>query len=165
VIVWEFSQFFQTLDKIINIHKDEPKAKAVCLNTNFNAMITRLIKVPALVLLLVTVMTAACQSQSAQEEGFQDLTVSEFKAKMAEDGVVVLDVRTPRETAEGMIEGAQEIDFRAADFDEQISTLDKNATYLVYCHSGGRSSSACTMMKDMGFEHVYNLVGGYQRWK
>ena len=84
---------------------------------------------------------------------------------MTEEGVIILDVRTPGETADGIIEGAQELDFRADDFREQLSSLDKEAKYLVYCRGGGRSASACSMMKEMGFEDVSNLVGGYQRWQ
>lgn len=117
--------------------------------------------------LLLALMTASCQSSpntDTTNEGFQDLNVSEFKQKMETSGVVVLDVRTPEETAEGMITGAQELDFRAPDFQEQLEKLDPDKTYLVYCRSGGRSSSACSMMEEMGFKDVYNLVGGYQRW-
>ena len=78
--------------------------------------------------------------------------------------VVILDVRTPGETAAGMIEGAVEIDFRGDNFKDQISALDKDKTYLVYCKSGGRSASACEIMQEMGFEKLYNLDGGYTRW-
>lgn len=127
-------------------------------------MITGTLNKPLLYLFLIVVMTASCQSTAQQEGSFQDLTVSEFEAKMAEEGITLLDVRTPAETAEGMIEGAQEIDFRADDFQEKLTELDKDGTYLVYCRSGGRSASACSMMQEMGFKNVYNLVGGYQRW-
>ena len=127
-------------------------------------MITGTINKPLLYLFLLVLMTASCQSTAQQEGGFKDLTVGEFEAKMAEEGVVVLDVRTPGETAEGMIEGAKEIDFRAEDFQAQLEQLDKDATYVVYCRSGGRSASACSIMQEMGFKDVYNLVGGYQRW-
>ena len=127
-------------------------------------MITGRINKPLLYLFLLVLMTASCQSAAQQETSFKDLTVSEFEAKMAEEGVVILDVRTPGETAEGMIEGAKEIDFRGEDFQAQLEELDKDATYVVYCRSGGRSASACSMMQEMGFKDVYNLVGGYQRW-
>lgn len=127
-------------------------------------MITGTLNKPLHLLFLIVIMAAGCQSEPQGEASFKDITVSEFEAKMAEEGIVLLDVRTPEETAEGMIEGAQEIDFRADNFQEQIAGLDKDATYLVYCRSGGRSASACSMMQEMGFENVYNLVGGYQRW-
>lgn len=134
-------------------------------------MITSWKNLSLLSYLLLALMTASCQSSpntdtdtDTTNEGFQDLNVAEFKQKMETRGVVVLDVRTPEETAEGMIAGAQELDFRAPDFQEQLGKLDPDKTYLVYCRSGGRSSSACSMMEGMGFKSVYNLVGGYQGW-
>ncbi len=146
---------------------DGEKVSTVCINTKFNTMITSWKNLSLLTYLLLALMTASCQSSSgsdASKEGFQDLNVAEFKQKMDTRGVVILDVRTPAETAEGKIAGAQELDFRAPDFQEKLGKLDPNKTYLVYCRSGGRSSSACSMMEGMGFKGVYNLVGGYQSW-
>lgn len=128
-------------------------------------MITILSKPSFFILLLFTVLYFGCQSSSASSKGYQDLEVGEFAEQMSEEGVILLDVRTPEETAEGMIEGAQEIDFRADDFQDKIAELDKDAKYLVYCRSGARSASACGIMKDLGFSDVSNLVGGYLAWK
>jgi rhodanese-related sulfurtransferase len=93
-----------------------------------------------------------------------DLAVAAFAEKMDTPDVVILDVRTPGETARGMIIGAREIDYRAADFAERVAELDRDKTYLVYCQSGGRSSSAVSAMSEMGFKNVYNLLGGYGAW-
>ena len=152
--------------KKIHICKDGEKVSTVCINTKFNAMITSWKNISLLSYLLLALMTASCQSANSETstEGFQDLNVVEFKEKMDTRGVVILDVRTPEETAEGKIDGAQELDFRAPDFQEKLGQLDRDKTYLVYCRSGGRSSSACSMMDEMGFTNVYNLVGGYQGW-
>lgn len=109
----------------------------------------------------------SCNSQTenkAQTTGYQDLNVAEFKAKMAQPGTVVLDVRTPEETAEGKIEGAVEIDFEGQNFEAEIDKLDKNKTYLVYCRSGGRSSQASELMAEKGLKNIYNLTGGYLAW-
>lgn len=78
--------------------------------------------------------------------------------------LIILDVRTPGETAEGMIDGATEIDFRSDNFQNRLSKLDKSKPYLVYCRSGGRSGKCVSMMKEMGFQKAYNLDGGYMRW-
>ncbi|MCB9338754.1 MAG: rhodanese-like domain-containing protein [Lewinellaceae bacterium] len=108
---------------------------------------------------------AACQSQSGDSTtGFQDLDVAAFKAKMSEPGIVLLDVRTPEETAQGKIEGAVELDYNAPNFEQEVAKLDKDKTYLVYCRSGGRSSSACEVMHGQGFTKLYNLKGGYMAW-
>jgi rhodanese-related sulfurtransferase len=105
-------------------------------------------------------LLAGCSSSSSA----LDLGASEFSAKVAEAGVKTLDVRTPGEFAEGHIEGAQLIDFQSGNFENEISSLDKNATYAVYCRSGNRSGQAVKVMHDAGFHNVYNLNGGVIDW-
>jgi NADH dehydrogenase len=48
--------------------------------------------------------------------------------------------------------------------ENEISTLDKNGTYAVYCRSGNRSGQAVAIMHDAGFHNVYNLNGGIIDW-
>ena len=92
------------------------------------------------------------------------MNVTEFSAKIAEAGVITLDVRTPGEFAEGYIEGARLIDFQSGNFENEIASLDKNATYAVYCRSGNRSGQAVKIMHDASFHDVYNLDGGVIDW-
>jgi rhodanese-related sulfurtransferase len=92
------------------------------------------------------------------------MNVSEFSQKIKEAGVVTLDVRTPAEFMTGHIEGAQNIDFESGNFENEISTLDKNGAYAVYCRSGNRSGQAVSIMHDAGFHNVYNLEGGVIDW-
>jgi len=92
------------------------------------------------------------------------MNVSEFSKKITESGVVILDVRTPGEFAEGYIDGAHNIDFQSGNFENEIATLDKNATFAVYCRSGNRSGQAAKIMHDAGFHNVYNLEGGVIDW-
>lgn len=106
---------------------------------------------------------SSCTSQTPSE-GYTNLDVAAFKAKMAEPGIVLLDVRTPEETAEGMIEGAGQLDFEAANFEAEVDKLDKSKTYLIYCRSGNRSGQACELMAEKGFKSLYNLKGGYIAW-
>lgn len=79
--------------------------------------------------------------------------------------VKFLDVRTPEETAEGVINGAIKIDFRGDKFEEKLDQLDKEKSYIVYCKSGGRSSKTAEIMKQTGFKSIYNLEGGYSAFK
>ena len=80
-------------------------------------------------------------------------------------GFVVLDVRTPREFADEHIPGALNLDFFNESFDDILSILDTNRTYLVYCGVGGRSGQSLAMMKELEFKEVYNMVGGLSKWK
>ncbi len=74
---------------------------------------------------------------------------------------IILDVRTPEETADGKIAAAQEADVKSTEFTEQLSALDKDKKYIVYCRSGKRSTKACRIMAEHGFEHLLNVKGGY----
>jgi rhodanese-related sulfurtransferase len=105
-------------------------------------------------------LLAGCSSNAATV----DLSVTEFSAKVAEAGVITLDVRTPGEFMGGFIKGAQNIDFQSGNFENEIVALDKNATYAVYCRSGNRSGQAVKVMHDAGFHNVYNLNGGVIDW-
>lgn len=80
------------------------------------------------------------------------------------DGLVVLDVRTPEEYAEGHLEGATLLDFYRDDFADQLAGLDPNLPYLLYCRSGNRSSQARAMMADLGFTDVADIDGGIAAW-
>jgi rhodanese-related sulfurtransferase len=110
--------------------------------------------------LAVVVLLAGCSSSPSAT----DLSVSEFTGKVAEQGIVTLDVRTPGEFNEGHIEGAQLIDFQSGNFENEIAALDKSKTYAVYCRSGNRSGQAVKVMRDAGFKNLYNLNGGVIDW-
>jgi rhodanese-related sulfurtransferase len=77
---------------------------------------------------------------------------------------VILDVRTPAEFSDGHISGAINIDFYASDFKDQLSRLDLNKRYLVYCRTGIRSAQAAGIMAGLGFQNIYNLTGGITAW-
>ncbi len=72
---------------------------------------------------------------------------------------VIIDVRTPAETADGMLAGALNIDFQAPDFRERIGQLDRDASYLLYCRTGNRSAQAAAVMAELGFADVVDAGG------
>jgi rhodanese-related sulfurtransferase len=69
----------------------------------------------------------------------------------------VLDVRTAAEFAEGHVQGARNLDIQNGDFEKALESLDKDATYNVYCRSGNRSAVAVEMMRNAGFTKVVDL--------
>ena len=117
----------------------------------------------------------ACQSskqsstdqttETTQSVAVQDLSQTDLAAKVAEANVVLVDVRTPEEVAQGYITGATTfIDFYSDGFQDEIKKLDKSKTYVMYCRSGGRSGKAAQFMVDNGFKTVYNLNGGISNY-
>ena len=69
----------------------------------------------------------------------------------------VIDVRTAAEFAEGHVQGARNLDIQNGDFEKALATLDKDASYNVYCRSGNRSAVAVEMMRNAGFTNVVDL--------
>lgn len=82
-----------------------------------------------------------------------------------DSGWVTLDVRTPAEFAAGHVPGATNLDLYSAQFRAQLEKLDKNRSYVVYCHTGNRSGQATTLMHTLGFKHVYDVQGGIAAWE
>ena len=123
----------------------------------------------AIFLFVALVGLYSCQSSSSTETAskaeVKTINQQDFKAMQSKPDVVVLDVRTPGEVSEGIINGATMfLDYNSSDFDQQLDGLDKSKTYLVYCRSGNRSGKACHTMLDKGFKQVYNLDGGISAW-
>ena len=76
---------------------------------------------------------------------------------------VILDVRTPDEFKSGHIENAVNIDYHGSTFIDEVGKLDKNKTYIMYCKSGNRAKKSYDVMKELGFENIYN-IGGVNQW-
>ena len=121
----------------------------------------------AIILFLTLFIVTGAAVSYGQQHKTKQIIITPDKADkvMAKKDVVVLDVRTPEETALGQLPGAVSIDFKSPDFQEKLSALPKDKPYLVYCRSGNRSGKAIELMKTMGFQKVYHLEGGYDAYK
>ena len=95
-------------------------------------------------------------------ESVKTVKTEEFAEMMAQKDVRLIDVRTPKEYAEGHLAGAENIDVKAADFAEHIK--DIKGTVAVYCRGGRRSLKAAEQLAKQGCT-VYNLDGGILAWK
>lgn len=118
------------------------------------------------VALIAIFMVSCSNGQSKKSEDgnvAENVNVEQFATHL--DGAQVLDVRTPGEWSEGIIEGATMANIYDADFEEKLKTLDKEKPVAVYCKVGGRSGQAMAKMHEMGFKEVYNLKGGMDAWK
>lgn len=82
------------------------------------------------------------------------------------ENIVILDVRTEMEhNYEGMIEDSISMDFlKPRVFKREISKLDKELPYILYCSVGKLSVKAAEYMKDEGFKNLYVLEGGLKAW-
>ena len=96
---------------------------------------------------------------------FRNIDVAEWEKLRKDASVMVLDVRTAEEFADGHMPGAINLDIRGGKFAETLAGLDKSKTYLVHCAVGGRSAKACGQMDGLKFEKVLNLSGGITAWE
>lgn len=124
-------------------------------------------KMLLLVLAAVLAISAVCFAQSpANAEGYQKITPQQAKARMAEPGVIVLDVRMQQEYDAGHIANAVLLPLpliEAGDAAVAKALPDKDAEILVYCRSGRRSAIAANALINMGYTNVFDF-GGINDW-
>lgn len=94
------------------------------------------------------------------------LTPEEAAEKMQVGDVLLVDVRDADEVRQtGKLKGALNVsrgmlEFRA---DPESSYYNpefrKDRTILLHCAAGGRSAMSGKVLKDMGYENVYNIGG------
>jgi rhodanese-related sulfurtransferase len=128
-------------------------------------MFSRLIALTVVLCSGFAIAEDAPASKPATPSSAPKIAPAEFEKLALEPDTVVLDVRTPKEFAQGHIVGAVNIDYKSKEFAQKVSDLDKKKTYLVYCAVGGRSTGACEKLSKMDFPHLYNLDGGITRWE
>ena len=111
-------------------------------------------------LLAVLGLNTACGQQN-----FENADVQGFAELVRDSNVVVLDVRTADEFADGHIERAVNIDYKKDDFmDRAKAALPTGKTIAIYCRSGRRSGNAASMLAPEGYVLV-NLKGGIIDWQ
>jgi len=120
-------------------------------------------KIISITFLFLSVLFTSCTNSQPSNT---NLSAVDFNKKMESlpEGNIV-DVRTPQEFSEGHIKNAINIDWNGSAFDAQISKVDKTKPVFVYCLGGGRSASAASRMREMGFKEVYELDGGMMAWR
>jgi len=128
----------------------------------------------ALTLLVVGLALIACSgpiAESPSEEAdppYGLITPAEAAALLGkrngEPDFALLDIRTDAEIEAGHISGAEGLNFYDPSFRERLAELDRSKTYLIYCRTGNRTGQTVPLMKDLGFERVYDLGGGITEW-
>lgn len=112
--------------------------------------------------LLVAVVLVCGVSSKVEKGSVTTIGVEEFAKIIKQKKVRLIDVRTPKEYAEEHLQGAENIDVKAADFGEK--TKEIKGKVAVYCRSGKRSLNAANQLAAQGCT-VYDLGGGIVAWK
>jgi rhodanese-related sulfurtransferase len=114
--------------------------------------------------------TTLKQMMEAANAAVPKITPAQAREMIGKGNTLVVDVRdAPEVEKSGKIAGAVHVsrgmlEFRA---DPESPYHDKNfatdKTLILYCASGGRSALAAKLLKDMGYNQVYN-VGAFKDW-
>lgn len=86
-----------------------------------------------------------------------------LRQRLADDpGLLLVDIRTPAEIAQGAIPDALSMPMHLIPL--RMSELPKARDFVLYCRSGARSYQACAYLMQQGYDRVLNLRGGIVAW-
>jgi rhodanese-related sulfurtransferase len=98
---------------------------------------------------------------SDNQEPFKRISAAEAKA-MIDQGVTVVDVRTPAEFGGGHIPQAEHVPLDS--ILARPRDVLKGDNLIFVCQVGQRSALAAEMAAAVGFTTLYNLEGGTDAW-
>jgi rhodanese-related sulfurtransferase len=95
--------------------------------------------------------------------GMEQISVQELQYRIEEKSIdTVVDVRRPQEWDTGHIEGALHLPLNH--LAESALSLNREAKIAVVCAGGYRSSMASSVLDQLGFRNISNVVGGMTAW-
>src|SRR5215475_4218854 len=95
----------------------------------------------------------------------KQIDIEEARRMMEKPGTVLIDVREPDEWRQGHISNATGISRGFLERRVEEKVPDHKTPIIVQCASGTRSLLAARTLRELGYENVYNLTGGFNAWK
>lgn len=97
--------------------------------------------------------------------GVSTLNPTQALQLMNNQDAMVLDIRDSGDYRAGHIPHARHVPLN--NLKDRLGELgkSKDRPIIVYCQSGSRSSTACTLLKKNGFAKVHHLGGGIMAWQ
>ncbi len=77
---------------------------------------------------------------------------------------ILVDVRTAEEYESGHIQDAVNFNFYSESFQNDILSLDKSASIVLYCRTQNRSTKTANYLKENGYKEITVLEGGITSW-
>ena len=115
----------------------------------------------ALLLALTMMFCAACGSKT----DYQTMEINDAAEMIAaDDGHVLVDVRTQAEFEEKHIPGAILLPVEDIEDGKLERLPDKDQIILLYCRTGRRAEDAAVYLANEGYTNIYE-IGGIIDWK
>jgi len=99
---------------------------------------------------------------STTGSGIASISPADAEGKLAQPGVVMIDVREPDEFRSGHVQGAKLMPLGTVP--SRWQELSGYQEVIVVCRSGNRSMAACRQLNALGIAQVSNLSGGMMAW-
>ena len=94
---------------------------------------------------------------------FKHINAQELSEKMANEEVVIVDIRDQNSYFSGHISDAKILD--NSNVGEFVANTSPEQTIIVCCYHGNSSQGAAQYLVEQGFKDVYSLDGGFEMWK
>ena len=95
-----------------------------------------------------------------------EVTAEDVKKRLdAKESLVVLDIRESDEFAQGHLPETQFIPRGFLELRVESKVPDKSRPVVVYCAGGTRSLLAARALKELGYQSVASMAGGFNKWK
>jgi sulfur-carrier protein adenylyltransferase/sulfurtransferase len=95
----------------------------------------------------------------------KQIDIDEARRMLDKPGTVLIDVREPDEWRQGHIPQAIGISRGFLELRVEEKVPDHKTPVILQCASGTRSLLAARTLRELGYENVYNLTGGFNAWK
>lgn len=106
------------------------------------------------------------QLMEEARQAIPEVSVDEVKNRLERgEKWTLLDVREREEYREGHLDGALSLPRGFLEIRVEEAVPDKSAPVIAYCAGGIRSLIAARTLKEMGYENVVSMSGGYTAWK
>lgn len=106
------------------------------------------------------------------KQQIENLTNDEVSIELSKGDVTLIDLRETEEIQQnGKIKGAVHAQRGMLEFFADPSMpfhkpeFDKNKRIILHCAAGSRSALATLTLKQMGYENIAHMEGGFNAWK
>ncbi|HKN09419.1 MAG TPA: molybdopterin-synthase adenylyltransferase MoeB [Pseudomonadota bacterium] len=95
----------------------------------------------------------------------KQIDVEEARRMMERRGTVVIDVRESDEWRQGHLSNAVGIPRGFLELRIEEKVPDRKTPIIVHCAAGARALLAARALRELGYENLYNMTGGFNAWK
>ena len=104
-----------------------------------------------------------CSCQIFESNEINVISDAQF-TEIQDTDYILVDVRTAEEYESGHIRDAVNFDFYSESFQNDILTLDKSLSIVLYCRTQNRSTKTANYLKENGYKEITILEGGITSW-